>query len=148
METDARSLRARHRRELLRTGRAWPAPNGMFYAIQKFLDRLPWGTSHVDYARIEAATPLQRDHADAQAQADWLRGTRLARHPRVGVYWGIFDPVIVVDTEYALRSLDWLSSHHPMGLFLFGLSNEQGKWAPRFEDWLQFDGGSRIIAIR
>jgi hypothetical protein len=148
METEADRLRVKHRNELLRTGRAWPAPKGLFYSFQKFLDGLPWGVSQIDHGRVESAEHLNRDQHTIDALAEWLRETRVARRPRVGAYWGIFDPVVVMDTQFALKSLDWLISYHPMGLFLFGIEQEQGKWTPHFEDWLQFDGGSHFIAIR
>jgi hypothetical protein len=148
METEAQRLRAKHRNELLRTGRAWPAPKGLFYSFQKYLDSLPWGVSQVDERRIEGAVRVNRDRVAAADLAGWLADVRIARRPRVGAYWGIFDPVIVIDTAYALQSLDWLTSYHPMGLFLFGIEQEQGKWTPHFEDWLQYDGGSHFIAIR
>ena len=147
MQTEAQQLRSRHRAELLRTGRAWPAPNGLFYSFQKYLDSLPWGSRQVDSARIEGARHLQREHVNADELARWLAETRVARRPKVGAYWGIFDPVVVIDSGYALRSLDWLSSYHPQGLFLFGLEQANGRWSPRFEDWLQYDGGSHFIAI-
>ena len=148
METEAARLREKHRIELLRTGRAWPAPKGLFYSFQKYLDTLPWGSSQVDSTRIESAKHVQREHLNPQELAQWLADTRVGRRPRAGAYWGIFDPVVLLDTRYALESLDWLSSHHPQGLFLFGIQEEQGKLMPHFEDWLQFDGGSHFIAIR
>jgi hypothetical protein len=148
MQTEAARLRNKHRRELLRTGRAWPAPKGLFYSFQKYLDTLPWGTSQVDERHIEGAVHLNRDQLPPEELAAWLSQLRVARNPRAGVYWGISDPVVLIDTSYALQSLDWLSSYHPTGLFLFGLEQEQGKWTPHFEDWLQYDGGSHFIAIR
>jgi hypothetical protein len=147
METEAERLRSKHRHELLRTGRAWPAPKGLFYSFQKYLDSLPWGASQIDHSRVEGAEHVKREHVNAGELAQWLHELRVARRPRVGAYWGIFDSVVIVDTHYALESLDWLSSYHPMGLFLFGIEHEQGKWTPHFEDWLQFDGGSHFIAI-
>jgi hypothetical protein len=147
METEADRLRTRHRHELLRTGRAWTAPKGLFYSFQKYLDGLPWGVSQIDHSRVEGAQHLQREHVNPAELEQWLGRIRVANRPRVGIYWGIFDPVIIADSRYALRSLDWLSSFHPMGLFLFGLEQEDGKWTPHFEDWLQFDGGSHFIAI-
>jgi hypothetical protein len=89
METEADRLRAKHRNELLRTGRAWPTPRGLFYSFQKYLDRLPWGVSQVDERRIEGAVRVNRDDIAAHELAAWLADVRIARRPRVGAYWGI-----------------------------------------------------------
>jgi hypothetical protein len=134
--------------ELLKTGRAWNAPSGLFYSFQKYLDKLPWGVSKLDASHIDGAERANRDYLSEQQLSDWLNTALVARRPRVAVYWGIYDPVVAVETEWALRRLDWLADFHPMGLFLFGLELQDGKWTPHFEEWLQYDGGSHLIAMR
>ncbi|MCB9935647.1 MAG: hypothetical protein H6840_08125 [Planctomycetes bacterium] len=148
MDTEPDRIHTRQRDELLKTGRAWLAPAGLFFAFQKYLETLPWGAHALDTRRLPEALRVDSHRLSEQELADWLNAARIANSPRVGVYWSAFEPVLLIETEWALKRLNWLADFHPQGLFLFGLELEQGKWTPHFEDWLHYDGRSSYTATR
>lgn len=148
MKTEADQIRFQQRAELIKTGHAWPAPNGLIFAFQKFLSELPWGEHALDIRRLPSAERVNSHHMPGPDLLVWLNDARIAKRPRVGVYWGAFEPVLVIETAWALKRLEWLAEFHPLGLFLFGLELENEKWAPHFEDWLQYDGRSSFTAVR
>ncbi len=148
MHTEADRIRAQQRHELLKTGHAWRAPPALFFAFQKYLATLPWNTHGVDVSRLSSAARTNLHRLSPQELNEWLHQARLARHSRIGVYWGAFEPVLLLETDWALKRLEWLAEFHTHGLFLFGLELEDGKWTPHFEDWLHYDGRSSYTAIR
>ncbi|MCA8916847.1 MAG: hypothetical protein KDB90_15750 [Planctomycetes bacterium] len=148
METEPDPIRKQYCQELLKTGHAWNAPAGLFFSFQKYLDGLPWGPTNLNHSRIAGAERANREVLNDQELRDWLNNARVARRPRVAVYWGLFEPVVLVETDWALKRLEWLSDFHPTGLFLFGLEMKDGKWTPHFEEWLQYDGASHLVAMR
>lgn len=148
MENEADRIRFQQRAELIKSGLAWPAPRGLIFSFQKFLAGLPWGDHALDIRRLSTAARVNSHRLPEPELHAWLRESRVARRPRVGLYWGAFEPVLLVETEWALKRLEWLAEFHAHGLFLFGLELENGKWTPHFEDWLQYDGRSSFTAVR
>jgi hypothetical protein len=148
MENEVERIRFQQRAELIKTGHAWQAPNGLTFAFQKYLATLPWGAHSLDTRRLPHAERVDSHQLTEQELADWLNAAHVANCRRVGVYWGAFGPVLLLETDWALKRLEWLAEFHPHGLFLFGLKLEDGKWTPHFEDWLQYDGRSSFTAIR
>ena len=112
-------------------------------SFERYLEALPWAPSHVDWRELPSVEFELLDDWEEMI-LDFSQGCPLGRHEYVMVMYDGSQPSILCGTGAGLRDLDLLYSAAPGARYFCGVDLIDGRAIPRYEDFAEFDGFSKV----
>jgi hypothetical protein len=117
-------------------------------AFTRYLESFPWLPTRIDWKEIEHATFDMNDYDIASSWEDdivqFAERTTLINYQYVMLLFGVDEPSLVTEKLPGLRDIDLIYSGTGGARYFCGTEIINRSIHPRYEDFGEFDGVSRI----
>lgn len=111
--------------------------------FERHLNGHPWAPSRLDWRYIGHVEFVMNDSWESDV-IEFSERTPLGRHGHLMLMYSGAEPSLLGFREDALRDLDLIYSASPGARYFCGVDLVDGRPIPRYEDFAEFDGDSKI----
>lgn len=111
--------------------------------FEQYLNSQPWAPSRLDWRCIRHVEFVMTDFWESEI-VEFSNRIPLGLHSYLMLMYSGAEPSLLGIKEDALRDLDLLYSASPGARYFCGVDIVDGRPIPRYEDFAEFDGDSKI----
>jgi hypothetical protein len=111
--------------------------------FEQYLNSQPWAPSRLDWRSIGHIEFVMNNSWESKV-VEFSDRTPLGRHSHLMLMYSGAEPSLLGFKEDALRDIDLIYSASPGARYFCGVDIVDGQPIPRYEDFAEFDGDSKI----